>query len=174
MQYMRLNKQQQRDFLAELASMPNYLELAFADLAPHDRRRNGVDGSFSPIEHVWHLADLEQQGFAARIQRLKIEICPALENFEGARIAREGDYKQRSWTQGIEVFRHTRSDNLSTLRNLDTEQWLRHGTQQGVGAISISDMPGLMAEHDDSHRSEIDAWLDWFKQDDASARYVAE
>ena len=69
MQYMRLNKQQQIDFLAELASMPNYLEQAFADLTPDDRTRNGVDGSFSPIEHIWHLADLEQQGFAVRIHR---------------------------------------------------------------------------------------------------------
>ena len=163
MQYMRLNKQQQRDFLAELASMPNYLELAFADLAPHDRRRNGVDGSFSPIEHVWHLADLEQQGFAARIQRLKIEICPALENFEGARIAREGHYKQRSWTQGFNAFRHARSANLSSLRGLDKEQWLRRGTQQGVGDIGICDMPSLMGEHDDAHRSEINAWLDWLE-----------
>jgi hypothetical protein len=163
MQYMRLNKQQQIDFLAELASMPNYLEQAFADLTPDDRTRNGVDGSFSPIEHIWHLADLEQQGFAVRIHRLKTEICPALEDFEGARIAREGHYKQRSWTRGFETFRDARSANLSTLRSLDKEQWLRRGTQQGVGDISICDMPSLMSEHDDAHRSEIGAWLDWLK-----------
>jgi hypothetical protein len=129
MQYMRLNKQQQIDFLAELASMPNYLEQAFADLTPADRSRNGVDGSFSPIEHIWHLADLEQQGFAARIQRLKTEICPSLEDFEGARIAREGNYKKRSWTQGFKAFRDARSANLSSLRRLDKQQWLRRGTQ---------------------------------------------
>jgi hypothetical protein len=163
MQYMRLNKQQQGEFLAGLASMPNYLELTFTDLTPADRSRNGVDGSFSPIEHIWHLADLEQQGFAARIQRLKTEICPSLEDFEGARIAREGHYRQRSWTQGFNAFRDTRSANLSTLRSLDKEQWLRRGTQQGVGDISICDMPNLMAEHDDAHRSEIGAWLDWLK-----------
>ena len=157
MQYMRLNKQQQGEFLAELASMPNYLELAFADLSPADRSRNGADGSFSPIEHIWHLADLEQQGFAVRIQRLKTETCPALEDFEGARIAREGHYKKRSWTQGVEAFENARSANLSTLRSLDKEQWLRCGTQQGVGEISICDMPSLMAEHDDAHRSEIGA-----------------
>ncbi len=163
MQYMRLNKQQQVEFLAELASMPNYLELAFADLTPADRSRNGVDGSFSPIEHIWHLADLEQQGFAARIERLKTEICPALEDFEGARIAREGNYRKRSWTQGLDAFRDARSANLSTLRSLDKQQWLRRGTQQGVGDISICDMPSLMAEHDDAHRSEIGAWLDWLE-----------
>jgi hypothetical protein len=163
MQYMKLNKQQQHDFLTELASMPDYLELAFADLTAHQRTQNGVDGRFSPIEHIWHLADLEQQGFAARIQRLKTEICPALENFEGARIAREGNYKQRSWTQGFNEFRNARSANLSTLRNLDKEQWLRRGTQQGVGDISICDMPSLMAEHDNAHRSEIAAWPGWLE-----------
>ena len=163
MKYMRLNNQQQQDFLSQLASMANYLEQAFAALAPEEKTRNGVDGSFSPIEHIWHLADLEQQGFAARIGRLQTEICPDLEDFAGARIAREGNYKQRSWTQGLEQFRNARSANLAILRNLDEQQWLRRGTQQGVGPISMCDMPSLMAEHDDSHRNEISAWLDWLE-----------
>jgi hypothetical protein len=163
MKYMRLNIQQQQDFLSQLASMADYLEQTFSGLASEDQTLNGVDGSFSPIEHIWHLADLEQQGFAQRIRRLQTEICPDMEDFAGARIAREGNYKQRSWTQGLEEFRNTRIANLAILRNLDEPQWLRRGTQQGVGPISMCDMPSLMAEHDDSHRSEITAWLDWLE-----------
>jgi len=161
MKYMRLNTQQQQDFLCQLASMANYLEQAFSGLGPEDQIRNGVDGSFSPIEHIWHLADLEQQGFAQRIHRLQTEICPDLEDFAGARIAREGNYKQRSWTRGLEEFRNARNANLAILRKLDEQQWLRRGTQHGVGPITMCDMPSLMAEHDDSHRNEITAWLDW-------------
>jgi len=52
MRYMQLNKQQQRDFLAELGAMSDYLETCFAGLTAEQRRQNGTDGSFSPIEHV--------------------------------------------------------------------------------------------------------------------------
>ena len=159
MKYMRLNRQQQRDFLAELASMPQYLEDAFAGLDDEQLRQNGSDGSFSPIEHLWHLADLEVMGFAERIRRLREEAHPRLEDFEGGRIAREGRYKERDWAAGMAVFRRSRGANLDALRRLDAAQWQRRGVQEGVGEISLCDLPSLMAEHDDAHRAEIRDWL---------------
>jgi hypothetical protein len=102
MKYMRLNQRQKRDFLNELATMADFLETAFTGLTPAQRLENGADISFSPVEHVWHLADLEQQGFAELIRRLQQEDLPQLADFEGARIAREGRYKQRSWSEGFE------------------------------------------------------------------------
>ena len=155
MKHMRLNQDEQRDFLAELASMADFLEQSFATLPASELTRSGANGSFSPIEHIWHLADLEHQGFAERIRRLQMETCPHLEDFSGARIAREGNYKQRSWEQGIEAFRGMREANLQRLRDLSNEQWLRRGIQQGVGTVALCDMPSLMAEHDDAHRGEI-------------------
>ncbi len=112
MKYMRLNQDEQRDFLAELASMADFLEQSFASLPASELTCNGADGSFSPIEHVWHLADLEQQSFAERIRRLQQEAYPQLEDFAGAQIAHEGQYKNRSWKQGITAFRDTRDANL--------------------------------------------------------------
>jgi hypothetical protein len=32
--------------------------------------------------------------------------------------------------------------------------------QEGFGPVSLCDLPSMMAEHDDSHRREIEAWLD--------------
>ncbi len=164
MEYLRLNHNGQRDLLARLAAMADYLESAFADLIPAERLKNAADGGFSPIEHVWHLADLEQQGFAERIRRLQQEECPHLADFDGARIAREGDYKLRSWAQGVETFRRARAANLEQLRGLGEEQWLRRGTQQGVGPVALCDMPSLMLEHDAAHRAEIAQWLAWHKR----------
>jgi len=157
----RMSNNGQHDFLAELACMADFLEAAFADLTPQARAEDGAGGSFSPIEHIWHLADLEQQGFSERIRRLLAEDEPELEDFAGARIAREGRYKERSWAQGIAAFRSARNANLERLRGLDAAQWQRRGTQQGVGPMALCDLPGLMAEHDASHRDEIDQWLRW-------------
>ena len=160
MKYMRLNQQQQRDFLAELADMPEYLASAFDHLSAEQKTERGADGSFSPIEHLWHLADLENMGFATRIRRLLDEVHPALPDFEGGRIAREGNYRERDWQTGLDAFRATRKANLERLRRLTPDQWQRHGTLEGVGDISLCDLPSLMAEHDDAHRAEIHDWLE--------------
>ena len=71
--------------------------------------------------------------------------------------ARERDYRARSLPQGIEEFRQARAANLALLRSLDAAQWLRAGTQEGVGRVALCDIPHMMAEHDESHRAEIDA-----------------
>ena len=55
-------------------------------------------------------------------------------------------------------FREARAVNLGLLRSLEAAQWSRAGTQEGVGRVALCDMPHVMAEHDDAHRAEIDAW----------------
>jgi hypothetical protein len=55
MKYMRSSQDEQRDFLAELASMAHFLEQSFDSLPTSELTRNGANGNFSPIEHVWRL-----------------------------------------------------------------------------------------------------------------------
>ena len=43
------------------------------------------------------------------------------------------------------------------LRSVPPEAWEWAGHQEGVGAVTLRDIPRLMREHDDSHRVEIDA-----------------
>ena len=143
----------------QLAAMPEVLERAFADLAADARTRPGADGAFSPVEHCWHLADLEREGYALRIRRLLAEDEPQLSDFDGARIAAERNYRQLSLAEGLAAFRTARRDNLAVLRALTTTQWYRSGTQEGVGRITLADIPRMMVEHDASHRVEIEAWL---------------
>ncbi len=37
--------------------------------------------------------------------------------------------------------------------------WERSGVQEGVGPVSLVDLPVLMSQHDAAHRAEIDLWL---------------
>ena len=158
MQYMRLNDAQREESLELLTAMSGYLRTAFFGLSPEQLRARGRDGGFSPVEQVWHLADLEREGFAERIRRLRSEHEPHLADFDGASIAAERDYRSLSFEDGVAAFRAARSENISALRALDAQAWLRSGTQDGVGKVSLCDLPAFMSQHDSAHRAEIEQW----------------
>jgi DinB superfamily len=158
MQYMRLSRVEQGELMRSLAGMAAYLESAFATLTPQESREPGPDGAFSPVEQVWHLADLERAGFGVRIRRLQTEHAPHLPDFDGARVARERDYRSRSLREGLQEFTSARDANIAILESLSAQAWARGGTQEGVGAVSLCDMPAFLLQHDQAHKAEIEAW----------------
>jgi len=158
MKYLMMTRADRESLWRSLDAMPGFLAERFAPLSGPEATRPGLDGAFSPVEQCWHLADLEREGFGARIRRLLADENPYLADFDGAQVARERDYRARSLPEGIRLFREARADNLARLRSLDAAQWSRAGTQEGVGRVALCDIPHMMAEHDDTHRAEIDAW----------------
>ena len=158
MQYMKLDETQRDELLHALAGMTGFLREAFALLTAEAARTPGRGGAFSPVEQVWHLADLEREGFGRRIARLRDEPNPRLPDFDGARIARERNYRARSLADGLDAFEAARAANLVVLRQLDEQAWRRRGTQEGVGAVSLCDMPAFLRQHDQAHMTEIEEW----------------
>jgi DinB superfamily len=158
MKYLLLMRPDREALWRSLEGMPGFLEERFAALSATDAAAPGPEGAFSPVEHCWHLADLEREGFGERIRRLLAEADPYLPDFDGARVARERDYRRRSLAEGIASFRQERAATLALLRSLDATQWSRAGTQEGVGPVALCDVPTMMAEHDESHRAEIEEW----------------
>jgi len=143
--------------LALLEPMPAWLEGMAAAIGEEQERRPGPQGGFSLVEHAWHLADLERDGFGERIRRLRDEHAPFLPDFDGERVARERGYRSLPLAPAIAAFALERFANLASLRALDDESWERSGEQEGVGPVRLSDIPGMMAEHDASHRADIEA-----------------
>jgi DinB superfamily len=158
MQYMALPLEQREALLETLEQMPQYLEQQFRSLTAEMMCQRGADGTFSPVEQVWHLADLEREGFGLRIDRLLSESEPQLPDFDGAAIAATRRYRSLSLTAGLAAFREARQRNLARLRTIAADAWTRSGQQQGVGRVSLCDMPGFMSQHDAAHRGEISAW----------------
>ena len=143
-----------------LAEMPDFLERMSREIGVAKASVPGPGGSFSLVEHVWHLADLEREGFGERIERLQREERPFLPDFEGDRIARERDYPSRSLDEGLAAFRTARARNLEALRGVADEAWDRSGVQEHVGPVALRDIPARVAEHDASHREEIRALVE--------------
>ncbi|HET7452065.1 MAG TPA: DinB family protein [Thermoanaerobaculia bacterium] len=151
------------DSFDELARMPGDLERLAAELPEDAARRRPHDDAFAFVEHVWHLADLEREGFAERIRRLLSESSPVLPDFDGARIARERDYRSLALAEGLATFTRARAANVTTLRSCSAADRARGGTQEGVGSVTLGEIPGRMLEHDRSHRGEIEELCRWIR-----------
>ena len=158
MKYLMLDRAERQELVTRLEAMPGFLAERFASLSGDEAVRPGPDDGFSPVEQCWHLADLETEGFGVRIRRLIEEDDPFLADFDGARLARERDYRSRSLSEGLAAFRAGRQANLEVLKSVSSGQWTRAGSQEGVGRVALCDLPSMMAEHDAAHRAEIEAW----------------
>src|SRR5262245_2788128 len=127
MQYTKLNRGERENLLTSLAGMKNYLRDAFQSLTPEEALIPGPSGAFSPVEQVWHLADLEREGFGARIERLRTESKPHLPDFDGTKVAEERNYRALALEAGLSAFEAARDANLAALRSIGAEEWNRGG-----------------------------------------------
>src|SRR6266446_6388354 len=157
-QHVKFSAGEREELLRSLSAMPDYLYEQFDSLTAEDARLPGPGGAFSPVEQVWHLADLEREGFGLRIRRLRTESNPHLPDFDGTKAARERNYRSLSLAAGLRTFEAAREANIETLRALSPEAWVRSGTQDGVGTVSLCDMPAFMHQHDRAHIAEIQEW----------------
>jgi hypothetical protein len=159
MRYLNLRREDRESLLASLQDMPAWLGKTIGSLNAEEATRRSADGVFAPVEQCWHLADLEREAFAERLRRLRSEDRPVLADFDGEKAAVERAYLQRTCADGIAAFTAARRANLALIRSIRPEEWERAGTQDGVGPVALCDLPSMMAEHDASHRREIEAWL---------------
>jgi hypothetical protein len=154
-----MNRRNLETLLLTLESTPALVAKAAATLDPSQIRQVPAGGGFSLLEHVWHLADLEREGYGVRIRRILSEEEPPLSDFEGERIARERCYRKRDLAEGLAEFTAARARNVAKLRAIGNSDWKRRGIQYGVGAVALEDIPRMMAEHDRGHTNEIAALL---------------
>jgi hypothetical protein len=110
---------------------------------------------FAFTEHLWHLHDLEIEGYSLRIQLLLNEDFPALAEFDGDTIAKERRYIDLGWRKPYWGFCQARAANVARLRNVAPEDWGRRGAFHSFGVITLRDLVDMMRKHDAIHTSEI-------------------
>ena len=150
-----MNRRELETLLLTLESTPVLVARAAAKISPEQAREGPAVGGFSLIEHVWHLADLEREGYGTRIRRILSEDEPILSDFEGARVASERVYRRRDLAEGLAAFAAARACNINKLRSVSGSDWKRKAVQESAGLVTLEDIPRMMSEHDQSHTREI-------------------
>ena len=145
------------DLLRGLEQMPGELRTTATKMDVARWTARPEAGGFCLVEQAWHLADLESEGYGARIRRLLDEDDPLLADFDGDLLARERSYVTKPLEEGLAAFAAARAANVAVLRSLAAGSWNRAGRQEGVGPVTLRDIPRMMWEHDAAHRREIAA-----------------
>jgi hypothetical protein len=147
-------------FEEELRRMPAMVVEAARGLPGSVVADRPLAGGFAMIEHVWHLADLETEAYEARIRLILETDEPELPSFDGDAVAAKRKYRALRLRDGIKKFTEARERNLAALRGIEGEAWQRTGILEGVGKVTLRDIPRMMHEHDLSHRGEIEVLLE--------------
>lgn len=118
--------------------------------------RRPAEGGFSIAEHLWHLADIEELGWAPRFERLWTEPRPRLPGVDGDRLAIERDYPHRPWRGAARRFIAQRRRTLRALGAFDDDALARPCTFAGQ-ATTARDVLAAMVAHDAEHRGLLAA-----------------
>jgi hypothetical protein len=150
-----MTDQEFRELVEFLVETPEIVEQLTSSLTEHDTKWKPSNNEFSALEQLCHLRDIEREGYAVRIRRLLTEDLPLLGDIDGGRLASERDYNSQDLNAALSEFTLARSENISTLRTLASEQLERSGVLEGVGEITLGGVLSLMRGHDLSHREEL-------------------
>ena len=147
--------------LGEIASMPAFLERAFATAGPGRLATMPAAGGFSLLEHACHLRDLEAEGYSVRVRRLLEEERPELAGFDGARIAIERDYRRQDARSALDAFTQLRTALAARVAALSGDERCREGRFAGK-PVTLEGMVAMMVGHDREHRAEIERLIEEF------------
>ena len=163
--------------LQALAAFPAQLETLYA-LIPK-RHANWTPASwagipsesFTPIEQICHIRDIESDGYALRFQRTLSESNPLLETIDGYALAHSRAYAQDDPAAVFAALRVARARNVALLATLTDAQWARPAVFEDYGALTLRSLVHYLASHDQQHLAGLQWLLGGIAAGDANAHH---
>ena len=129
-------------------------------LNPEQTRVRPVDGTWSPLELVCHLADSEML-FAQRMKRVLAEEQPPLRYADPDRFQAALACQSRNLQEEVSLIQLVRKQMLHILESQPAEAWNRTGIHDHVGEQSLRQLVQKAIGHLEHHlvflRAKIDA-----------------
>jgi DNA-binding XRE family transcriptional regulator len=141
--------------IAALAAMPSKVKDIVALVPPDAWAHKPSNGSFSVLEHICHLRDIDDDGYRIRVERILTEEQPTLPDIDGDALARERDYQSQDLEEALASFTATRWQIAARLAKLTPEQRCRTGLMAGTRRITVEELVDAMKAHDSAHLDEL-------------------
>ena len=150
--------------LDALAAFPAQLEAYYAEIPAGFANWAPVDWAgipserFTAIEQLWHVHDVEIDGYHQRFRRILEEVHPFLPDLGSEALAIERGYAKRDAAPAIEGFRIARERTVAMLSSLDAAQLARTGMFEDYGLVTMRSLAHYLCSHDQQHLAGLQ-WL---------------
>jgi hypothetical protein len=114
--------------------------------------------TFTAIEQLCHIRDIEMDGYHLRFRRLLTEEAPSLVSIDSYQVARERAYPDAPVAQIFRDFRAARAQTVALLEGLADAQWQRAGSFEGYGPVTVKALAHYLCSHDQQHLAGLH-WL---------------
>ena len=146
--------QEHKELIRSLEDTPRKIKQLVGDLGESKVRERSGENTWSVVEHVCHLRDIEKEGYAVRITKLLTEDQPLLEDINGDKLAVERVYINQDFTAALDGFINVRRANIEAIRDLSADQLSRSGMFDD-SPLSLLDLLKKMRQHDHVHIDEM-------------------
>jgi hypothetical protein len=150
--------------LSSLKSFPDQLEQFFA-VVPRNYLHwvpdtwDGIPSeSFTAIEQICHVRDIEVDGYHVRFRRLLREEGPALHSIDGYSLAEQRQYAEADAREVFAAVRAARDQTVALVESLSDAQLRRTGTFEGYGQVTVKGLIHYLCSHDQQHLAGMQ-WL---------------
>jgi hypothetical protein len=146
-----------------LATFPRVLATYFRSVPPHGRhwRPSSWDGipseRLTAVEQVWHVRDVEIEGYRVRIARTLTETCPDLPDLPGESMAQGRGYANADPELALREFADARAATVRAISGL-TETELRRPAIFEGRRTTLAGLVHFLASHDCQHLAGLQ-WL---------------
>jgi uncharacterized damage-inducible protein DinB len=131
-------------------SGPQQLRDAVAGLTPEQLRARPVEGRWSTLEVICHLADCEQF-FADRLKRTIATDRPLLLGAQGGRYPEPLRYHDREIQEELDLIAVTRRQMARILRLLAEGAWTRTAIHSETGLVTLRQLVLHAVRHQEHH-----------------------
>jgi hypothetical protein len=150
--------------LEALKSFPNQLEKIFdcfpksyQNWAPADWK--GIPSeTFTALEQICHLHDIEVKGYHVRFRRMLEEESPVLTSIDPYVLAKEGRYSEANPLQVLEELHSARRKTVELISGLSDLDLARMGFFEGLVPLSLKGLIHYLCSHDQQHFAGMQ-WL---------------
>ncbi len=150
--------------LRALAMFPWQLEAYYAEVPPTFANWAPVDWAgipserFTAIEQLWHVHDVEIDGYHQRFRRILEEDYPFLPDLGSEALAKARDYASREAGPALAGLRAARERTVEMLSSLDAAQLARTAMFEDYGPVTTRSLAHYLCSHDQQHLAGLQ-WL---------------
>jgi uncharacterized damage-inducible protein DinB len=151
-----MEKTERDQYVAIVRSAPDRLKAALAGVPKKLLTWRPAPGKWSIHEIVCHMRDAERLGYLHRYTEILAKDNPTFPDVDGDALALERQYRRLNLREVLRDWRAARKESLATVKKVKADQWLRAGTHEIAGPMSLETILQRQAlGNDEAHLAQI-------------------